>query len=146
LAATCLSWRRERHIAKKEAAHLAARAQRAESKIGRTKQMVLYCLDSHNLTRLETDETTLRRQKNSQDSVIITNADAIPEELCNYELAVEGPLLRRLKEVLPDDLNLDLDHTVKSSQPSNTAIKRHVANGGTVEGAEVKRLYHLRIV
>ena len=130
---------------KKEAARLATRAKRAESKIERTKQMVLYYLASHDLTKLESDNIALRRQQNSQDSVIITNADAIPQELRKYELAVEGLLLRRLKEVLPDDLSLDLDHAVKSSQPSNSAIRRHVANGGRVEGAEVKRLCHLRI-
>ena len=66
---------------KKEAARLAARAKRAENKIGRTKQMVLYYLESHNLARLETDETTLRRQKNSQDSVIVANDAVIPVDL-----------------------------------------------------------------
>jgi len=62
---------------KKEATRLAQRARRAESKIDRTKQMVLYYLEKHGQMRLETAETTLRRQKNSQDSVIITNDGAI---------------------------------------------------------------------
>jgi len=57
------------------------RAKRAESKIERTKQMVLYYLESHDLARVESDQTTLRRQKNSQDSVIIANDAAIPAVL-----------------------------------------------------------------
>ena len=44
---------------KKESARFAARAKRTEIKIGRTKQMALYYLESHNLARLEADETTL---------------------------------------------------------------------------------------
>jgi hypothetical protein len=34
---------------------------------------------------------------------------------------------------------------VKSTEPSNTVIKQQVANGKTVEGVEIKRLYHLRV-
>jgi hypothetical protein len=130
---------------KKEAERYAERYKRAERKIERTKSMVLYYLESHDLRQLESDSFTLRRQKNSQDSVIVSNAEAIPEDLRKFELRIEGPLLQRFKEVLPDALKLDLDAAVRSSEPSNTAIKRYIANGGTVEGAQVKRLYNLRI-
>jgi hypothetical protein len=40
--------------------------------------------------KLETDSFTLRRQKNSQDSVIGSNPDAIPPDLKRYELKVTG--------------------------------------------------------
>jgi hypothetical protein len=130
---------------KKEGERYAERYKRAERKIDRTKSMVLYYLESHDLRQLESDSFTLRRQKNSQDSVIVSNAEAIPEDLRKFELRIDGPLLQRIKEELPDALKLDLAATVRSSEPSNTAIKRCVANGGTVEGAQVKRLYNLRI-
>ena len=130
---------------KKEAARLAARAKRAESKIGRTKQMVLYYLESHNLARLESNETTLRRQKNSQDSVIIANDAAIPADLKRYELKVDGDLWVRLFPVLPEDLAAALEAAVKSSEPLHTAIKQYFAEGKTIEGVQVKRLFHLRV-
>jgi hypothetical protein len=38
-----------------------------------TKAMVLYYLESHDLKQVESDDFTLRRQKNSQDSVIVSN-------------------------------------------------------------------------
>jgi Siphovirus Gp157 len=130
---------------KREAERYAERYKRAERKIGRTKSMVLYYLESHDMRQLESDSFTLRRQKNSQDSVIVSNAEAIPEDLRKFELRMDGPLLQRVKEALPDALKVDLAATVKSSEPSNTAIRRYVANGGTVEGAQVKRLYNLRV-
>jgi hypothetical protein len=37
-----------------------------------------FYLESHDLKQLETEDTTLRRQKNSQDSVLVTNPDVIP--------------------------------------------------------------------
>ena len=75
---------------RKEAARYAQRAKRAQSKIDRTKSMVLFYLESHDLKQVESDDFTLRRQKNSQDSVIVSNPDAIPPDLKRYELKVTG--------------------------------------------------------
>jgi Siphovirus Gp157 len=131
---------------KKEADRYAVRAKRADNKIARTKDMVLFYLNSHDLRQVESDSFTLRRQKNSQDSVVISNAEAIPDELRKYELKLEGLVMLRIKETLPEDLKLDLMAAVKSTEPSNGAIKQYVANCGSVEGAVVKRLFHLRVV
>lgn len=130
---------------KKEAARYTARAKRAESKIERTKQMVLYYLESHNLTKLETDDTTLRRQKNSQDSVIVTNAAAIPPDLKRYELKVDGITWMKVFLILPEDLAAAMQASVKNAEPQNSAIKQYLADGKTIDGVEVKRLSHLRV-
>jgi len=52
----------------------------------------------------------------------------------------------RVKEALPDALKLDLLAAVKSTEPSNGAIKQYIASGGSVEGVVVKRLFHRRVV
>jgi Siphovirus Gp157 len=130
---------------KEEAARYAARAKRAENKIARTESMVLYYLESHDLKQLETDDFTFRRQKNSQDSVIVGNAQAVPPELNRYELKVDGPLYLDVIRALPDEMASSLRASVKFAEPSNTAIKQHFASGKTVEGVKVKRLYHLRM-
>jgi hypothetical protein len=106
---------------------------------------VLYYLESHNLTRVETEETTLRRQKNSQDSVIVTSDAVIPTDLMRYELKVDGELWMKLLPVLPKDLATALESAVKSSEPLLTAIKQYFAEGKSIEGVQVKRLFHLRI-
>jgi len=63
---------------KKEVARYTVRAKRAESKIERTK--------------------------NSQDSVIVTNAAAIPPDLKRYELKVDGSLWMQVFLALPGEL------------------------------------------
>jgi hypothetical protein len=130
---------------KEEAARYAARAKRAESKIARTESMVLYYLESHDLKQLETDDFTFRRQKNSQDSVIVRNAQTVPPELNRYELKVDGPLWLEVIRALSDEMASGLLAAVNATEPSNTAIKLHFASGKTIEGVEVKRLYHLRV-
>jgi prevent-host-death family protein len=107
--------------------------------------MVLYYLESHDLKQIETDDFTFRRQKNSQDSVIVRDAKLIPSELNRYELKVDGRFYLELVRQLPDEMAKRLGASVKSTEPSNTAIKPQVTGGRTIEGVEVKRLYHLRV-
>jgi hypothetical protein len=77
---------------KKESALFAARAKRAQSKIERIESMVLYYLAGHDLKKSESHEFTLKRNKNSQDSVVITRPDTIPAGLCRFEAKIDGPL------------------------------------------------------
>jgi hypothetical protein len=130
---------------KQEAARHAARAKRAESKIARTESMVLHYLESHHLKQLESDDFTFRRQKNSQDSLIVRDAQAVPPELNRYELKVDGPLYLDVIRALPDEMASSLQASVKFAEPSNAAIKQHFATGKMIEGVEVRRLYHLRV-
>lgn len=130
---------------KKESARYAARAKRAQNKIERTESMVLYYLASHDLKKIESHEFTLKRNKNSQDSVEITQPDIIPADLRRFEAKIDGALWLEVIDALPKTLVELLVDCVRSSEPSNSAIKAHIANGGVVAGASVKRGYHLRI-
>jgi hypothetical protein len=56
-----------------EAARLSDRARSAANRIERTKNMALYYLLSRGLKKIEGQQFTLRAQKNSQDSVRITD-------------------------------------------------------------------------
>ena len=102
-------------------------------------------LASHDLKKLESHEFTLKRNKNSQDSVVITQPDSIPDDLRRFEAKIDGPLWLDVIDALPKTLAEPLAASVKSGEPLNSAIKQHIANGGVVEGASVKRGYHLRI-
>jgi hypothetical protein len=129
---------------KQEAARYAQRAKRAQSKIDRTKGMVLYYLESHDLKQVESDDFTLRRQKNSQDSVIVSNPDAIPPDLKRYELKVAGDIWVKFFLALPEELAAALQASVSGAEPMNQAMKEYFASGKTLDGVVVKRLYHLR--
>jgi len=130
---------------KRESARYAARARRAQNKIERTESMVLYYLASHDLKKIESHEFTLKRNRNSQDSVEITHPENIPDRLRRFEAKIDGLLWLDVIDALPETLAESLAASVKSSEPSNSAIKEHIANGGVVEGASLKRGYHLRI-
>jgi hypothetical protein len=130
---------------KKESARYAARAKRAQNKIERSESMVLYYLASHDLKKIESHEFTLKRNKNSQDSVVITQPESIPANLRRFEAKVDGPLWLEVIDALPEPLAGPLTACVKSNEPSNSAVKAHIANGCVVDGATVKRGYHLRI-
>lgn len=130
---------------KQEATRYARRAKRAQNKIDRTKSMVLYYLESHDLKQIETDAFTLRRQKNSQDGVIVSDPDAIPPDLKRYELKVAGDIWMKVFLALPEELAAALQAAVSNAEPMNQAIKQCFASGRTIDGVVVKRLYHLRI-
>jgi hypothetical protein len=106
--------------------------------------MVLYYLESHDLKQVESDDFTLRRQKNSQDTVIVSNPDAIPPDLKRYELKVSGDIWMKVFLALPDELAAALQAAVGGAEPMNQAIKQYFASGRTIDGVVVRRLCHLR--
>lgn len=75
---------RERYC-RDESARLSDRARAAAGKAERTKNMVLFYLMSRDLKKIEGQEFTLRAQKNSQDSVRITDEAAVPRCYCKVE-------------------------------------------------------------
>jgi hypothetical protein len=68
-----------------ESARLADRGWATAGKVERTKNMVLYYLLSRDLKKIEGYQFTLRAQKNSQDSVRITDEAAVPKCYCRIE-------------------------------------------------------------
>ena len=82
---------REQHC-RSEAARLGDRARAAANKVERIKAMVLYYLKSRDLRKVEGPEFTLRIQKNSQDSVKITDEEAVPTAYRRIEVKMDGVL------------------------------------------------------
>ena len=73
-----------------ESARLTDRARAAAGKVERTKNMVLYYLLSRDLKKIEGYQFTLRAQKNSQDSVRITDESAVPKCYCRIDARIDG--------------------------------------------------------
>jgi len=71
-----------------EAARLSERARAAAGKVDRTKNMALYYLLSRDLKKIEGHQFTLRVQKNSQDSVRITDEAAVPKSYCRIDARI----------------------------------------------------------
>lgn len=128
-----------------EAARLGERARSAAGKIERTKSMVLYYLLSRNLQKVEGQQFTLRAQKNSQDSVKITDQTAVPKCYCKIEARITGVIWETVLSLLPDKLAKALEASIQETKPDNDAIKTAVAQNEVVPGAEVRRGTHLRV-
>ncbi|MEO6966692.1 MAG: siphovirus Gp157 family protein [Acidobacteriaceae bacterium] len=130
---------------KTEAARLTARGKTAENKVDQTKALVLYYLETRNMTKMEGKQFTLRCQKNSQDSVRISNPDLLPVRLKRIEARFDGETWLRLLAAVPKDLQPILNAAIQSMTPMNEAIKQAVAQKEAVEGATVIRGHHIRV-
>ena len=128
-----------------EAARLCDRARAAAGKVERTKNMVLYYLMSRDLKAIEGREFTLRAQKNSQDSVRITDEAALPVAFCKIDARIGGVLWETVLANLPNELGKILESTVAESRPDTDSIKAAILQEEQVPGAELRRGWHLRI-
>jgi len=128
-----------------EAARLTDRARAAAGKVERTKNMVLYYLLSRDLKKIEGYQFTLRAQKNSQDSVRITDEAAVPKSYCRIDARIDGVLWETVLSVLPEELARAMESSVQELQPNADAIKAAAMRNEQVPGAEVRRGSHLRL-
>ena len=128
-----------------EAARLSDRARAAAGKVERTRNMVLYYLMSRDLKAIEGLEFTLRAQKNSQDSVRITDEAALPAAFRRIDARIGGVLWTTVLSNLPDELGRMLESTVEESRPDSDTIKAAIQREEEIPGAELRRGWHLRI-
>jgi hypothetical protein len=106
-----------------EAVRLSDRARAAAGNAERTKNMVLYYLMSRDLRAIEGREFTLRAQKNSQDSVRITDEEALPTAFRKIDARIGGVLWETVLANLPDELGKMLESTLEESRPDTDSIK-----------------------
>jgi hypothetical protein len=128
-----------------ESARLSDRARTAAGKVERTKNMVLYYLLSRDLKKIEGYQFTLRAQKNSQDSVRITDEAAVPKSYCRIDAQIAGVIWETVLSMLPEELAKALESSIQETRPDNDAIKAAVAQNEVVPGAELRRGTHLRV-
>ena len=128
-----------------ESARLADRARATAGKVERTKNMVLYYLLSRDLKKIEGHQFTLRAQKNSQDSVRITDEAALPLAYRKIDARIGGVLWETVLANLPEELSKMLEAAVQESKPDSEAIKSAIQQEEHVPGAELRRGCHLRV-
>jgi hypothetical protein len=141
----CASWKPENSIAGASPRGLRDRARAAAGKVERTKNMVLYYLLSRDLKKIEGYQFTLRAQKNSQDSVRITDEAAVPKSYCRIDARIDGVLWETVLSYCPEELARALESSVQETKPDADAIKAALLRQEQVPGAEVRRGSHLRV-
>jgi hypothetical protein len=128
-----------------QAEHFQKRARSADAKIVGTKNMVLYFLAARGLKKIEGKEFTLRFQKNSQDSVEITDASQVPITYRELDLRIPGRLWQLVVASLLEDTSKALASCIRDDRPSSDAIKKAASRFEEVPGAQVRRGVHLRV-
>jgi len=131
---------------RQQAEHFQKRARTSDAKIVRTKNIVLYFLAARGLKKIDGKDFTLRQQKNSQDSVRITDEAAVPISYCRIDAQIDGVVWETALSLLPDDLSKSLESSIQETRPNADAIKAAAMRNEQVPGAEVRRGSHLRVV
>jgi hypothetical protein len=129
-----------------ESVRLTDRARATAGKVERTKNMVLYYLLSRDLKKIEGYQFTLRAQKNSQDSVRITDEAAVPKSYCRINARIDGVVWETVLSLLPDELSNSLESSVQDTRPDADAIRAAILRNEQVPGVELRRGSHLRVV
>ena len=130
---------------RQQAEHFQKRARSADTKVVSTKNMVLYFLAARGLKKIEGKEFTLRLQKNSQDSVEITDASQVPITYRELDLRIPGRLWQLVVASLLEDTSKALASCIRDDRPSSDAIKKAASRFEEVPGAQVRRGVHLRV-
>lgn len=130
---------------RQQAEHFQKRAHSADAKVVSTKNMVLYFLATRGLRKIEGKEFTLRLQKNSQDSVEITDAGQVPMICRELELHIPGRVWQTVLALLSEDTSKRLASCIRYDKPSNDAIKEAASRFEEIPGARIKRGIHLRV-
>ncbi len=94
---------------------------------------------------MEGKQFTLRCQKNSQDSVRISDPALIPLRLKRVDARFDGNTWQRIVDAVPEDLRPVLLAGIHDLSPMNDAIKQAVAQREIVEGATVSHGHHIRV-
>jgi Siphovirus Gp157 len=121
-----------------QAARLSERACTAENKGRENQKYGSLFLRSRGLRKIEGREFTLRVQKNSQDSVVISDEQEVPLRLCEIEAKIPGQLWQELLSKLPEEDACELKACVRQMKPSNKAIQIAAAMQVSVPGAEIR--------
>jgi hypothetical protein len=129
-----------------ESVRLADRARAAAGKVERTKNMVLYYLLSRDLKKIEGYQFTLRAQKNSQDSVRITDEAAVPKSYCRIDARIDGVVWETVLSLTPRRAFEDpWSRPFRRRDRMLTRSKRLRCVMNKCQGAEVRRGSHLRV-
>jgi hypothetical protein len=130
---------------RQQAEHFQKRARSTDAKVVSTKNMVLFFLAARGLKKIEGKEFTLRLQKNSQDSVEVTDAGQVPIMYRELELRIQGRVWQAVLAFLPEDTSKVLASCIRYDTPSNDAIKEATTRCEPVPGVQIKRGVHLRV-
>jgi hypothetical protein len=140
--------------AKEEADRVAARAKSWKARVERIKEMTLYAMQAFGVTHLETATNRLRRQNNSQASVVIDDEAAVPRRFKLAEVVMPAEVWLEVLVYFRERVNLGLAESAIDQElrqaavtlvPSKAKLGAALKRDEAVLGARLVRGEHLRI-
>lgn len=141
----------EARNAKVEIDRLQSRLAAAENRVDRLKGLLKYFMETRGLRKMKGRLNTISLRKNSQDSLILDKPDAVPAEYWRVSLTIGVPELEELLSHLPEGhpvrarLTVDSNGSVKR-EPDNSKLRSALACGIPIQGAELRRGQHIRLI
>jgi hypothetical protein len=141
----------EARNAKTEIDRLQSRQAAAENKVERLKGLVKYFMEARDLRSMKGRLNTISLRKNSQDSLVVDSVDRIPSEYWRVSITLPLPDLEELMRHLPEEHSLRTYLTpdgngVVRCEPDNARLRSALASGVPVNGAELRRGQHVRLI
>jgi archaellum component FlaC len=140
----------EARNAKAEVERLQSRMVTAENKVDRLKNLLKYFMESRNLANMRGRLNTISLRKNSQDSMVVERADAIPAEYWRTSITIGLTELQELLTHLPEGHAVRLrfagdDNGAIKREPDNAKLRSALASGIPIQGAVLRRGQHIRL-
>ena len=137
-------------IAKTEAERYTLRKARAENVVERLKGLLKFFMESRNVRSMKGRLHTISLRRNSQDSLFLADPPGLPPEYRRVSFSLNCAELLEVLAHLPEDHHLRgrLVHLIneQTNQPDNAAIRSALERGLAVEGAELRRGEHIRLM
>ena len=137
--------------ARREIDRLQSRVSAAEKRIDRLKGLVKYFMQTRNLRNMKGRLNTISLRNNSQDSLVVGCPDAIPPEYWKVSVIVGLSEWQDLLNSLPEQHQLRARFGAGGGgtvtrEPDNARLRSALASGVQLQGAQLQRGQHIRLI
>jgi len=141
----------EARNAKAEIERLQSRQAAAENKVERLKGLLKYFMETRGLRGMKGRLNAISLRKNSQDSLVVDSVEKIPSEYCRVSITLALSELEEVLRYLPKEhllrARLSPDgNALLRREPDNAKLRMALASGIPVQGAELRRGQHVRLI
>jgi hypothetical protein len=136
--------------ARREIDRLQSRATAAENRVERLKGLVKYFMQTRNLRSMKGRLNTISLRNNSQESLIVSQPDAVPAEYWRASVTIGLSEWQDLLNSLSEQHQLRARFCADGGgsvtrEPDNAKLQSALASGLQIRGVELRRGQHIRL-
>jgi hypothetical protein len=131
-----------------EIARLNQRKAAAENRSERLKGLLKFFMHSRNVRSMKGRLNTISLRKNSQDSLILSDATKLPAEFWRVSVVLRGAELQEVLSYLPREHALRArlaNADAVKREPDHARLRAFLVGGNMIDGVELRREHHIRL-